>query len=50
MVVIGDGQITLGSERVKVNAKKVRRMADNKILVGFAGGVTDALALCEKLV
>jgi len=49
VVVIGDGQITLGSERVKVNAKKVRRMADNKILVGFAGGVTDALALCEKL-
>jgi ATP-dependent HslUV protease subunit HslV len=49
VVVIGDGQVTLGSERVKVNAKKLRRMAGDKIVVGFAGGVTDALALCEKL-
>ena len=45
----GDGQVTLGEKTVmKMNAKKVRRIYGDKVVVGFAGSVADAFALCEK--
>lgn len=49
VVVIGDGQVTLGgSIIVKSSAKKVRRIKDD-IIAGFAGSTADALTLIEKL-
>ena len=45
----GDGQVTLGEKTVmKMNARKVRRIYGDKVVVGFAGSVADAFALCEK--
>jgi ATP-dependent HslUV protease subunit HslV len=44
----GDGQITLGSVVVKASARKVRRMYQDKILAGFAGGTADAFTLFER--
>ncbi|MFK7867247.1 MAG: ATP-dependent protease subunit HslV [Alphaproteobacteria bacterium] len=49
VVVIGDGQVTLGATVFKSNAKKVRRLADGKVLVGFAGATADAFTLVERL-
>ncbi len=49
IVVAGDGQVTLGSEIIKHSARKVRRIYNNKIIVGFAGATADALTLSEKL-
>ncbi len=49
VAVAGDGQVTLGSTIVKHNAKKVRRIYNNKIIVGFAGATADALNLFDKL-
>lgn len=49
MVVIGgDGQVTLGHHIMKANARKVRRLYNNKILAGFAGGTADAFTLFER--
>lgn len=47
--VAGDGQVTLGDTVVKHNAKKIRRLYDNRILVGFAGSTADAFALFSRL-
>ena len=44
----GDGQVTLGNVVVKGGAKKVRRLHDDKILAGFAGGTADAFTLFER--
>ena len=45
----GDGQVTMGeSVIIKVNAIKVKRIYDGKVVVGFAGSVSDAFALSEK--
>ncbi len=45
----GDGQVTAGQTTVmKSNAVKVRRLYDDKVVVGFAGSVADAFTLCEK--
>jgi ATP-dependent HslUV protease subunit HslV len=44
-----DGQITLGNTIIKHTARKVRKIWDGKILVGFAGATADALALVERL-
>lgn len=44
----GDGQVTYGSTILKADTKKIRRMADNKVLVGFAGSTADAFALMER--
>jgi ATP-dependent HslUV protease subunit HslV len=44
----GDGQVTLGATVMKGNAKKVRRLFDNKVLAGFAGGTADAFTLFER--
>jgi len=47
--VAGDGQVTLGSIVTKHHARKVRRIYNDKIVVGFAGATADALTLSEKL-
>jgi ATP-dependent HslUV protease subunit HslV len=43
----GDGQVTLGETVMKGNARKVRKIFDGKILVGFAGATADAFTLFE---
>lgn len=49
LVTIGaDGQVTFGNSIMKKSASKIRRLYENKVLVGFAGGVADALTLMEK--
>ncbi len=48
-VAIGsDGQVTLGATVMKGRAVKVRRIADEKVLAGFAGSVSDAFTLFER--
>lgn len=49
VVIGGDGQVTLGHMVMKGSAKKVRRMADGKIIAGFAGSAADGMALFERL-
>jgi ATP-dependent HslUV protease, peptidase subunit HslV len=44
----GDGQVTLGNTVMKGNARKVRRLHDDKVLAGFAGGTADAFTLFER--
>ncbi|MDI3540551.1 MAG: ATP-dependent HslUV protease, peptidase subunit HslV [Thermosediminibacterales bacterium] len=45
----GDGQVTFGQNTImKHNAKKVRRIYNDKVIVGFAGSVADAFTLFEK--
>jgi ATP-dependent HslUV protease subunit HslV len=44
----GDGQVTLGNVVVKASARKVRRIYQEKILAGFAGGTADAFTLFER--
>lgn len=44
----GDGQVTLGNIVVKGSARKVRRIYQDKILAGFAGGTADAFTLFER--
>jgi len=44
----GDGQVTLGNTVIKHNAKKVRKIFQNQVLVGFAGSTADAFTLLEK--
>ena len=47
--VAGDGQVTLNNTVVKHHARKVRRIYNDKIIVGFAGATADALDLSERL-
>src|SRR5262245_10214187 len=49
VVVAGDGQVTLGNTVVKSNARKVRRLAKNNVIAGFAGATADAFTLFERL-
>ncbi len=44
----GDGQVTLGSIVIKSTARKVRRLYQDRILAGFAGGTADAFTLFER--
>jgi ATP-dependent HslUV protease subunit HslV len=44
----GDGQVTFGDTVLKTKARKIRKMYDDTILVGFAGAAADALTLFEK--
>ncbi len=44
----GDGQVTLGNIVIKASARKVRRLYQDKILAGFAGGTADAFTLFER--
>lgn len=49
VVVGGDGQVTMGQSVVlKGNARKVRRLHQNKVIAGFAGGTADAFTLFER--
>ncbi len=47
--VAGDGQVTMDNNIIKHKAKKVRRIYNDKIIVGFAGATADALNLSERL-
>ncbi len=47
--IAGDGQVTLGDTIIKQTARKIRRIHDDKILVGFAGATADAFALFGRL-
>ncbi len=49
VVLAGDGQVTLDNTVIKHRARKVRRIYNDKILVGFAGATADALNLSERL-
>jgi len=48
VAIASDGQVTMGNTVLKHNAKKVRKMYNNKILAGFAGATADAFTLFEK--
>ena len=48
VVIGGDGQVSLGNTIMKGNARKVRRLYDDKVIAGFAGGTADAFTLFEK--
>lgn len=48
VVLGGDGQVTLGNTVMKSNARKVRRLYQDKVLAGFAGGTADAFTLFER--
>jgi ATP-dependent HslUV protease subunit HslV len=47
VAVGGDGQVSMGNTVMKGNARKVRRLADSKVIAGFAGGTADAFTLFE---
>ena len=50
IAIAGDGQVTMGDKTVmKHSAKKVRKLYDGKVIIGFAGTVSDALTLADKL-
>lgn len=49
LAMASDGQVTVGNVVMKKGAQKVRRAANGKALVGFAGSAADALALSERL-
>lgn len=49
VAMAGDGQVSLGQTVVKANARKVRRIAQGCVLVGFAGATADAFTLLERL-
>lgn len=44
----GDGQVSLGNTIMKADAAKIRRLADGKVMVGFAGSAADSFALMER--
>lgn len=49
VVIAGDGQVTLGTQVIKAQARKVRRLAGGNVIAGFAGATADAFALFERL-
>ena len=48
VVIGGDGQVTMGNTVMKGNARKVRRLYQDKVIAGFAGGTADAFTLFER--
>ena len=48
VVIGGDGQVSLGNTIMKGNARKVRRLYNDKVIAGFAGGTADAFTLFER--
>jgi len=44
----GDGQVTLGDTVIKADAVKIRKLADDTVIVGFAGSTADSFALLER--
>ncbi len=49
VVIAADGQVTVGQTILKTTARKVRRLADGAVIVGFAGATADAFTLFERL-
>jgi ATP-dependent HslUV protease subunit HslV len=49
VAIAGDGQVSLGNTVMKSSANKIRKLADGKILAGFAGATADAFTLFERL-
>jgi ATP-dependent HslUV protease, peptidase subunit HslV len=49
VVVVGDGQVSMGNTVMKPNARKVRRLHDGSVIGGFAGATADAFTLFERL-
>ncbi|PHS38610.1 MAG: HslU--HslV peptidase proteolytic subunit [Robiginitomaculum sp.] len=49
VIVIGDGQVSAGNTVMKSTARKVRRIIDGNVIIGFAGATADAFALMERL-
>ncbi len=49
LAVAGDGQVSMNNTVIKHKARKVRRIYNERIIVGFAGATADALTLSEKL-
>ncbi|MDR1874103.1 MAG: ATP-dependent protease subunit HslV [Synergistaceae bacterium] len=48
VAMAGDGQVTLGDQIIKANARKVRRLYNGTVLTGFAGSTSDAMTLLER--
>lgn len=48
VAIAGDGQVTMGNTVLKHNAKKIRRMYNDKIVAGFSGATADAFTLFER--
>jgi len=48
VVIGGDGQVSMGHTIMKGNARKVRRLYNDKVIAGFAGGTADAFTLFER--
>jgi ATP-dependent HslUV protease subunit HslV len=48
VVIGGDGQVTMGQVVMKSTARKVRRLYNDKVIAGFAGGTADAFTLFER--
>lgn len=49
VIVAGDGQVTLGQQVIKSNARKVRQLSGGAVIAGFAGATADAFTLFERL-
>ena len=49
VVIAGDGQVTFGNTVIKSQARKVRQLADGRVIAGFAGATADAFTLFERL-
>jgi ATP-dependent HslUV protease, peptidase subunit HslV len=49
VVIAGDGQVSLGDTIIKHSARKIRRVYNDRVLVGFAGATADAFALFSRL-
>ena len=48
VVIGGEGQVSMGETMMKGNARKVRRLYDDNVIAGFAGGTADAFTLFER--
>lgn len=48
VVIGGDGQVSMGDTIMKGNARKVRRLFQDQVIAGFAGGTADAFTLFER--
>ena len=49
VVIVGDGQVSMGNTVMKPNAKKVRPLGNGSVIGGFAGATADAFTLFERL-
>ena len=48
VAIAGDGQVTLGDTAIKHGARKIRKIHNDKVLIGFAGSASDAITLYEN--